>query len=602
MTSLLLLAALPLAAQAGTITASSTAETDAGRQPAALAADGLLSTGWAEGASGDGAGEWLELDLGKPTALTSLSIWPGDLKQGKRSFRESGRPKLISVLVDGKPQGDPIRLLDQMQRLDVPLSVTGRKVRIVLDEAFGGAVFSDTFIAEVAVNFPDVGPAAASWASWLESDAAKRAHEKFDAELQEKYAAYKGAEFGDRDALAWIADAVAEGEPWLRQEAQRRIDVGYRAQAILSSARAQEAVRKLRDANAIPALEMAMLRATGEERAVLADTVEVFYAYQELVGNQGRTAPPWGESGFWKGALRGFGEPLAIERDADGNLYVADTGNNRVQRYGENGLVNKTWGGQPEISQVWFEDGRPYYVSGSQPGQGPGAFLNPLDLVLLPGKDGTGLAVLDAARRVQVFDASGAVTASFTIGSDEVPRPKVGGEGYLAWLPKKNALIAFLGDEAVVTDLSGNELDRWDIEHGTPTAVEVNKNGTLLLAFRDEVWQYSADGFPHSVRIDSDILGRGYEDIDLSYDSEGRLWALTDDGVIHKFKKPGKLDFQVDIATYSLGAKRLAVHDGVAWFTFDDQIVQVDAYQKWLDAQSAPAEGEGALDLDEVGR
>lgn len=600
MLSLLLLAA---SAAAASVTASSTADTEAGRMPASLAVDGLLSTGWAEGASGDGDGEWLELDLGRSTKLTSISIWPGDMKQGKRSFRESGRPKLIRVLVDGVQVGEPVRMLDRMQRLDLPVDVTGRKIRIVLDESFGGFVFSDTYIAELAVNFPDLGAKAEGWQSWLQSAAAERAHQQFEAELQERYDIYKAAEFGDREALAWITDACAEGEPWLRLEAQRRVGEGYRAQAIRSSARAQEALRKLKDANAIPALEMAMLRSTGAERQMLADTVEIFYAYQELVGNQGRTAPPWGESGFWKGALRGFDEPLAIERDAEGNLYVADIANSRIQRFGTNGLVNRTWGGEADITETWFEEGRPFYVSGSLPSQDKGRFVNPLDIELLPEKDGTGMVVLDAARRVQVFDSSGVTTATWTVDSLNIPQDGRGGEGYLAWIPKKKRLLAFIGDEAVAYDLQGTELDRWEVKHGSPDAVEVLKNGTLLLAFRDEIWQYSADGFPHSVRIDESILGRGYEDIDLTVDEDGKLWALTDDGVIHKFKKPGKLDFQVRVADYSLGHQRLAVYDGMAWFTYDDRIVAVDAYQAWMDAATAPEEGEGgALDLDEIGR
>ena len=598
MLSTLLLSSLALA---GTINASSTADTEWGRTPAALAADGQLSTAWHEGASGDGEGEWLELDLGKATALNSLSVWPGDMRQGKRSFRESGRPRQIRIMVDGKQVGEAVRLLDQMQRLDIPMSVTGRKIRILVDEAYPGAVYSHTAIAEVAVNFPDLGAASASWQSWVSSAAAAKAQEKFEAELQEKYAVYKAAEFGDRDALAWILDSVAEGEPHLRQEALRRVDVGYRAQAIRSSARAQEAARKLKDANAIPAFEMAMLRSVGEERVMLADTVEIFYAYQELIGNKGRQAPPWGESGYWKGALRSFGEPLAIERDAEGNLLVADIGNNRVQRFGENGLVNRVWGGtEPEITEAWFQAGRPFYASGAEPGKDGGAFWNPLDVELIPQKDGTGMAVLDSSGRVQVFDAAGNATASWMVSSESKPAPKLGGQGHLAWFPKKGRLLVIMAEEGIVYGLDGTEHARWESKHGSPGAVEVYKGSMLLMAFRDQIWRYSMDGYPHSVVMDSSTLGKGFEDLDLSIDEGGRLWALTDDGVIHKFKKPGKAEFQVRIAGYSLAAPRFAVHDGIVWYTNDDTIVQVDAVPKYLDSQGGG--DDGALDLDTIGQ
>lgn len=584
-TSLLLLAALasPRALAAG-VTAASTGETESGRHPATLAADGLLQTGWAAAADKDSAGQWLELDLGAATALTSVSLWPGNIAQGKRSYREYARPKVVRLLLDGKEIAGPVRLQDEVGRVDIPVQASGRKLRIVVDEAFGGYVYDQLFIAEVAVNFPELGPKGEQWSAWLASGAAQRMQERFEEELLQRYDAYKAQEFGDRDALAWLMDAAAEGAPYIRDEVQRRVPVGFRAQAIPSDEKARAALRKLKDANAIPALEMAALRSSGEVAAQIAETVQIFEAYQELIGNQGRTAPPWGESGFWRGALRGYGEPLAIERAADGNVYVADTGNNRVQRYGDNGLVNGTWGPTAEITDQWFDVGRRWYVSGSEPGNAPGRFNNPLDIELIPGKDGTGFAVLDATGRVQVFDGSGGYVSGWKVGLDTQPDPKVGGEGYLAWSSKRGRLYVFMEDEAAVYDLAGQELDRWEIEDGTPGAVEILPNGRLLLAFRDQVVRYD-DGFRHSVLFDGELLGLGFEDLDLTLDQDGKLWVLTDDGVVYKFKKPGKLDYKVQLTPYSLANPRLAVFDDMVWFTNEDAIQRIDAAQAWLDAQ-----------------
>ncbi|MCB9779056.1 MAG: discoidin domain-containing protein [Alphaproteobacteria bacterium] len=598
----LLLSASPALAQ---MKSSSTGETDAGRHPAALSADGQLSTGWASGGEQGGAGEWLELDLQRKTDLTSVSIWPGNLSQGKRSFREYGRPKTIRVLVDGQEVVGPTRVQDAVQRLDLKLGtadapVSGRKLRIVIDEVYNGYVFDQTFIAELAVNFPELDRTDATWQTWLDSGAAATAAEKFEAEANEKYAAYKADELGDKEALDFLMDAAAEGEPWLREAARRKVPAGYRVQAVPSSSIARKALRKLKDPTAIPAFEMAALRSTGEDAAFIADTVEIFTAYQELIGGRNNTAPPWGESGFWRGALRGFDEPLPLELDDEGNVWVADTGNNRVVRYRSNGLVDKTWGGAPEITNLWFEAGRPYYPSGAEPGEDPGKFVNPLDIELIPDKKaGTGFAVIDAKNRIQVFDASGQRVAGWTVDAGGLPDDKVGGESYLAWSPKKKRLYAFVEDEGFAYDLQGTEHGKWDIEDGTPTAVEVAKNGDLLLAFRGEVVLYK-EGFRHSVVIDDSILGRGFEDLDMDMDPEGRLWVLTDDGVAHRFKKPGKLEFQVPVVDFSLRKQRAAVADGIVFFTFEDQIRQVDAYQKRIDAEAgegASATGDDLLDL-----
>ncbi len=593
---LLLAASLLGPAFAGTVSASSTGETEAGRHPAALAADGLLTTGWAAAsAPGEDSVQWLELDLGSPTQLTSVSIWGGNIAQGKRSFREFGRPKMVRILVDGQEVAGPVRLQDAVGRTDVPVDAKGRKVRVVIDEAFAGYVFDPVFVTEVAVNFPDLGPGGDAWRAWLASDAATRKQEAFEQEIRDKYDLYKADEFGDRDALAWIMDAAAEGAPYVRIEAQRKVPVGWRAQAIPSSDTARTALRKLRDSNAIPALEMAMLRSSGTEARQIQDTVEMFLAYQEQIGNEGRTAPPWGEPGFWRGALRGFGEPLALERDSDGRLVIADTGNNRVQRYKDNGLVDRIFGGEIGITNVWFEDGRPWYVSGSEPGEEPGRFMNPLDVALIPDKGGDGFAVLDAYNRVQVFDSSGARVSGWTVRTDNRPDPKVGGEGYLAWSEKKKRLYAFVEDECRVYDLEGNEVAAFDIKDGTPSAVEIMKNGRLLLAFRGEIMRYD-EGFPHSVVIDEAQLGRGFEDIDMTFDEDGKLWVLTDDGMLRKFKRPGKVDFEVRVTEGSLRKQRLAVYDDMAWYTVDDQLVQIDAAQAWLDAQQQ----EDAVRADEL--
>jgi hypothetical protein len=97
-----LIAAAPGSAWAGTATASSTMADAAGKHTADLAFDGLLGTGWAEAELGVGGGSWLEVDLGAATTLESVSVWPGNLEKGERTFREYGRPKVIQVWVDGE--------------------------------------------------------------------------------------------------------------------------------------------------------------------------------------------------------------------------------------------------------------------------------------------------------------------------------------------------------------------------------------------------------------------------------------------------------------------------------------------------------------------
>ena len=117
-----------LTAHAGT-RASSELRNDSGTHSAAKAFDGLFSKGWATSEDGDG-GSWVELDLARSTRITNLAIWPGNLSQGARSFREYSRPRTIEISVDGKVVGKPVVLEDRMQRAEIRLDATGRKVRL----------------------------------------------------------------------------------------------------------------------------------------------------------------------------------------------------------------------------------------------------------------------------------------------------------------------------------------------------------------------------------------------------------------------------------------------------------------------------------------
>ena len=582
-------------AEAATARASSTLKNDEGTMAAALAFDGQLKTAWASPAPG--AGQWLELDLGAATQIGSVSIWPGNVSNGNSSFKEHGRPKVIQLLVDGKPYGGQLTVEDRVERLDVPVGAKARVVRIQIERAYEGGVYEDCTIAEVAIDFTQ-GGIPAKMQKWLDSAAGKSAHDKYVAEIEKAYAAHKGAELGDRAAFAIIADAAAEGAPYVRKAAQTQAPLGYRMQAIPSDDTAREALRKLKDSNAIPALALAGLRSSGARQEEIEEEQEIFEAYQTMLGGGGRNAPPWGATGYGAGALQGLGEPLAIEVTRGGDFLVADTGNNRIQQLNDQGLFRTQWGKAPTdaslpaaLTNTWFEKGRAWYASGAQPSEEPGAFVNPIDVEIIPQGKADWWAALDAKNRVQVYDDSGSARIGWAVTTDNATHPGVGGEGYLAWVPSKSMLVAIVQDEAVGYNLEAEEIVRFQISDGIPDAVEVVKN-VLLLAFGPEVIQYNPDGFRYGKVIGSDELGEGFEGLDLTLDESGKLWALTDTGWVYKFKKPGKLELRVRGIDHTLEQPRIAVFDGFVYYTADDHIARIDAYQKKVDADEAAKEAE----------
>lgn len=589
---------LSLVTAQAAVRASSELTDDAGKHPAALAFDGLLKTAWGESGSGAGEGAWLELDLGRATELRTVTIWPGDLSEGAKSFREHSRPRAVQIYIDDQAVGGVVRMDDKPKRYDVPVGekggfVRGRKVKIEVKEVYEGIVFPDLFISEVAVNFPDTGDLG-KFQNWQKGKDAEKQQTAFVADVEAKYLAYKSAQFGDSAALDFLGDAVADGAPYLRDRVRTMVPDGYRAQAIVSDLKAQEAARKLKDPNVIPSFLLAKLRVSGDEARALQDVVEILDAVAELQGGGNRNVPYWGQSGWEPGALRGFGEPLDMDMDRLGNVYVADTGNNRIQQFAENGRPLKQLGPKADITDAWFVNGRTWYVSGAAPGEGPSQFFNPLAVAVIPGKEADTLATLDARGRVQLFDAEGKPTISWKVQTRNKAEPDLGGTAYLAWLPQKERLYVVIQDEVVAYNLNAEEVARFEIKDGTPKAVVAGADGKLLMAFGFEVVAYDPDGFRYGTVIESGVLGQGYEDIDLVLDAEGKLWAITDIGEVYKFKKPGKVEFQVQAVTRPIRRPRMVVKDGVVYFASDDRVEVVDAYQLYLDAQAEEAEQKGA--------
>ncbi|MEZ4238890.1 MAG: hypothetical protein R3F59_22605 [Myxococcota bacterium] len=368
---------------------------------------------------------------------------------------------------------------------------------------------------------------------------------------------------------------------------------GWRVAALQPDKTSIEALLKLKDSNAIGAIERASLRVTGALAKDLERRAKLFDAYQELLGGGGRNAAPWGTSGIARGALRGYGAPLDVAVDSYGGVYVADTGNNRVQRFAiDTGVVDEVWGAaEGDVTDAWFAGTREPYASGAAPGKEDGQFVNPADLAVVPGKEGDSLLVLDGVGRLTLIDPAGKVAhvqqVPGEIGISE-------GEGHVLY--GKGKVVVVMGNEGYVYKLSDwSELGKFELQDGVPSSAVLFKNGKLGLVYQDKLILYSTDGFRHGDLL-GDSLGNGYEDWAVALDEKGKLWAALDTGEVVKFKKPGKVDYRVPIAQYSISVPRLGVYADHVFVTTDDKILHADAYELHMSAETGTSVS-GELDL-----
>ncbi len=555
--------------------------------PTSFAVDGQLQTSWMEDASGHGANETFTLSLHKTMEIKTLSIWPGNLSNGSRSFKQYARPKLVRVLVDGKETGEPVRLTDNMRRFDIDVNTTGRKVEIVVDEVFEGMVYSDMAIAEIAINFPDKEEGK-RMEQWIASKDGTRRTEQFVEELNVAYNNCKTADFGDKESFDKIGQAAADGSPLYQQKVKAYVPDGFRIQSLPSDPVAQKALRKLKDPNGVPYLELAALRSFGKEQRLIQADAEYLLAYGDLIGGPNRNVAFWGEAGWSVGELQSFGEPLPLEVNRFGEIYVADIGNNRIQLYNDDGHSIRQWGGaKPAVTNAWYSRNRAYYASGAEPGRKAGQFTNPVDVTLIPEKEVDGFATLDANGRVQLFDAEGRVLISWTATPSYAPEGGLGGTAYIGYLPKRDLICTILQDEGVCFNRDAEELHRWEIEDGTPNAVEVLPNDKILMAFGDKIVAYTFDGFRDRVIMDAKVLGDGFESLDMTLDENNKLWILTDRGTAFKFKRPGKVEFSIQAIDRAIRYPRIAVIEDILYITSDDQIEVVDIRQRKIDLEDA---------------
>ena len=584
--------ALPVIAMGATPKASSELrDADGKRHQAALAFDGRLATAWAEGEDGDGDGSWLELRLDKTTEIESISFWPGNLAGGVRTLREYGRPHTVTVSLlntTGTVAEETVRVLDPSKegplRVDVNIKGSATSVRLTMDKTYSGGIYNQMYIAEMAVNFTrgEQPTAVARTKDWLASDAGASALEREKKVVVALYDKIKAEEFGDRDSLSQIMERAADGAEYMRRRAAQSVPLGFRVSAIPPEPTAVEALLKIKDANAIPALEQAMLRSTGKAQRKLKSQVDYFYAYQDLIGGGSLNIPAWGQEGWERGALQSFDEPLAMQVDGFGGIFVADIGNNRVQRFSFQGVADSWWGGrEPEISDKWFSSGRPWYVSGANAGAVSGRFVNPVDVAILPGKFEDKVLVLDALGRTQQVAAEGAVTELASIAAEGGIGAGVGGEGYIEAYKSKFAVV--YGNECFVYSYEGEELVRFAIEDGVPSGSVDLPGNKIGLIFGDELIMYSLDGFRHG-SILGDTVPAGFESWDVSRDEDGKLWVLTDSGWAIKYKKPGKIDYKVRYLDRSVDVPRFDVYDDILFVSFEDSLHRIDALE--LNAQS----------------
>jgi sugar lactone lactonase YvrE len=251
----------------------------------------------------------------------------------------------------------------------------------------------------------------------------------------------------------------------------------------------------------------------------------------QVFNSNGEFVRTWGERGILAGQ---FIEPSGLSVDSIGNIYVIDVALNRVQKFSNQGVLLLTWGHR---------------------GQGLGQFNSPYSIAV-DSRDA--IYILDSGNsRVQKFSNTGEWLTSWgTRGSDN---------GQLRW-PRDiaidrdgNIYIADTDNSRVqVWDANGVWVANWnkpaDRPASWPEAVEVSPNNQVYVGEGRFIDQYSRSGirekeynFPFEFQFSS-VYGLGFHASGDFFAAHGdRLHRFKSDGTwLGTIASPGNLPGQLD--------------------------------------------------------
>ena len=246
-----------------------------------------------------------------------------------------------------------------------------------------------------------------------------------------------------------------------------------------------------------------------------------------------------------------FNSPSDMGVDDAGNIYILDSGNQRIQVFGPDGRYVRTIG---------------------RKGQGPGEFSSPNSIDI----DGEGhIYILDnRQKRIQVFTTSGELLKSIRVGDLGINRMRLLGSGalviqsYAAYgmsgAPKQKTLpklIKLLGPDLEVRKEFGEPFDYGDEitnTAGNSWQFAVDGGGHIYLCFvyQNRIEKYSSEGdlfwrADRELNFPTKLIQKGEQKITpnsatyiapkfnrvavgIAADDKGRAWMVTCDRQIKK--------------------------------------------------------------------
>jgi streptogramin lyase len=270
------------------------------------------------------------------------------------------------------------------------------------------------------------------------------------------------------------------------------------------------------------------------------------YSLSSVWGSKAKAIPGYPDGWFNHGAANGqFFNPKGIDSDNYGNIYVADTGNNRIQKISNSGVFLAKWGSK---------------------GTGNGQFSGPVSIALDASNN---VYVVDSSTnskidRVQKFDSLGKFL--FTWGQSGTGQSQFNNASNIAVDKNGYVYVSDLGNSRIQKFSSeGKFVAMWG-SRGSGNGQFINPRG---MAFDSVGRIYVADSGNHRIQIfdpngvylskygtncqttnSNSCTGKFFWPVDVDIDSSDSIYVLeSENNRVQKFNK--ELVYITSIGSYA---------------------------------------------------
>ena len=308
----------------------------------------------------------------------------------------------------------------------------------------------------------------------------------------------------------------------------------------------------------------------------------------------------WGTEGTGDGE---FNNPVSVAVDADGYVYVADSGNNRIQKFDSNGNFITKWGSY---------------------GTGPGQFEEMSKMAVDANTGYVYTTSFETFFRLQKFNSSGSLLSNWSVDGEAIA---VDADGYIysptgmminstyhecvqkfdpngtqiitSWC--EGGEIILDGITALAVDLDGNVLITDGLDMPNHGIYKFDSNGTLITGWGSEGYQNKSFDWPKGLAVDGEgfvyITDTGNNHIQ-KFDPTG--WFITRWGVFGA--EDGEFTYPSGIAVDA--DKNVYVSEGVDYSGSSGNRIQ--KFSQITDipprnvSDTTDTDGDGLTDLNET--